>query len=67
MKNIDNLIKKAKEQLNPKGILSLNKDNEYLGKSKAELLDYMSGDNYKAPSMHTLEWNKFMWALINAE
>mgnify|MGYP000853784566 CR=1 FL=1 len=67
MRNIDSLIKKAKEQLDPKGISSLNEDNEYLGKSKAALLDCMSGDNYKAPSMHTPEWNKFMWALINAE
>lgn len=67
MRNIDSLIKKAKEQLDPKGITSLNEDNEYLEKSKNELLDYMSGNNYKAPLMHTPEWNKFMWALINTE
>ena len=67
MRSIDSLIKRVKEQLDPKGIASMNENNEYLGKSKEELLDYMSGNNYKAPSMHTPEWNKFMWALINAE
>lgn len=67
MRSIDSLIKKAKVQLDPKGIANLNEDNEYLGKSKSVLLDYMSGDNYKAPSMNTPEWNKFIWALINAE
>ena len=64
---IDVLIKRAKEHLDPKGIAVLKEDNEYLGKSKAELLDYMSVDNYRAPAMHTHEWNKFMWALINTE
>lgn len=64
---IDVLIKRAKEQLVPQGIAILKEDNEYLGKSKDELLSYMSGNDYRAPSMHTQEWNKFLWALMRAE
>lgn len=64
---IDVLIKRAKEHLEPQGIEILKEDNEYLGKFKEELLDWMSGNNYRAPLMHTPEWNKFIWALINAE
>lgn len=54
MRNIDSLIKKAKERLNPQGIAILKEDNEYLGKSKDELLDYLNGRNYRVPAMHTI-------------
>ena len=64
---IDSLIKRAKEHLDPQGISVLKEDNEYLGKSKEELLSYMSAEDYKAPSIHTQQWNKFIWALMNAE
>ena len=60
MNKIDRLIEKAM------GRTRLEDDDPYLGKTDAELLDYLSGENYRAPAMHTLEWSKFMYALIHA-
>ena len=65
MDRITKLLNKAK----PKRTLSewLEKDNPYLGKTDAALLEYLDGNNYRAPEMHTVAWEKFMYALIHAE
>ena len=64
MAQSDRLIKKAK----PKPTIQdkLKENNPYLGKSDEELLDYLSGDNYRAPEKNTRAWEKFMFALISA-
>lgn len=64
MSKIDRLIQRAVDK---KGTCDrLEKDNLYLGKTDAELLEFLDGRNYRAPAMHTLEWSKFMYALIHA-
>ena len=64
MDRIDRLILKAKPKpsLNDK----LEKDNPYIGMNSNDLLDYMSGDNYRAPEMGTIEWTKFIYALMHS-
>lgn len=64
MDRLDRLIIRA----TPKQTLTdrLSEDNSYLGKSMEELLDYM-GTDYRAPHMHTPEWDKFIYALICSE
>ncbi len=64
MDKIDRLMRKVKPK--PTICERLEKDNPYLGKTDAEILDYLSGDNYHAPDMRTREWDKFMYALIHA-
>lgn len=63
MDRVDRLMKRAK----PKPTLDdkLRKDNSYLGISSWELLEYLSGDNYRAPQMRTWEWEQFMYAMIH--
>lgn len=65
MDRVDRLLMKAKPKKKPWKLLE--EDNPYLGKTADELLDYLSGDNYRAPEMRTREWNKFMYALVYAE
>jgi hypothetical protein len=31
------------------------------------LLDYLDGENYRAPDMGTWVWEQFMWAMMNAQ
>lgn len=64
MDRIDRLIAKAVPK--PSKIDRLRVDNPLMGKSSDELLDYLSGDNYRAPDMKTPEWDKFMYALVHA-
>lgn len=64
MDKIDRLLLKAKPKRTVQDILSEN--NPYMGKPFHSLLDYLSGDNYRAPEMHTREWEKFMYALMSA-
>lgn len=63
MNRIDRLIVKAK----PKTTIceKLAKDNAFLGKTDAELLDYM-GPVYRAPQKGTWEFSQFMYALCHA-
>lgn len=65
MKQIERLIQRAAQK---KETLSnnLDFDNPYMGMSSEALLDYLDGDNYKAPEMGTLEWSKYMLALMAA-
>lgn len=64
MDKIDRLLLRAK----PKQTVldTLSKDNPYIGKPFHALLDCLSGDNYRAPDMHTKEWDKYMFALMSA-
>lgn len=64
MSKIDRLIEKAmgRTRLFDK----LVDDNPYLGKTDAELLDYLSGENDRDPDMHTTAWSKFIYALMHA-
>lgn len=64
MDKIDRLMRKIKP--GPTICERLEKDNPYLGKTDAELLGYLSGDNYRAPDMHTTAWDKFIHALMHA-
>lgn len=64
MDRIDRLLNKAKPK--PTICEILAKDNPYLGKTEADLLNYLSRDNYRAPDMHTTAWSKFMYALMYA-
>lgn len=64
MDRIDRLLNKAKPKLTI--CEQLATDNPYIGKTDAELLDYLSGDNYRAPEMRTTAWNKFIYALIHS-
>ncbi|MEE0203510.1 MAG: hypothetical protein U0I51_23595 [Muricomes sp.] len=64
MDRIDRLIVRATPK--PSILDRLSIYNLYLGKSCNELLDYLSGDNYRAPDMKTPEWDKFMYALVHA-
>ena len=64
MDKIDRLMRKVKPKQSIQG--KLQKDNPYLGKSGTELLDYLSGDNYRAPEKESKEWAKFMYALCHA-
>lgn len=66
MTKVDSLIQKAERKLKPEIYEKLLIDNPFVGKAFSELLDYMSGDNYKAPEMHTPEWGKYIAALMNA-
>lgn len=64
MNKVDSLIKKVVPKKSLQDELSVN--NPYIGKSCDELLDYMSGDNYRAPPMRTWEWTQFMFAMMHA-
>lgn len=64
MDRIDRLLLKAIPRPTP--VQRLQKDNPYIGKSRDELLDYLSGDNYRAPEMHTPEWDRFIYAVVHA-
>ena len=64
MDKIDRLIVKAMSKT--RLFDGLEKDNVYLGQTDEELLDYLSGENYRAPEMRTLAWDKFMYALIHS-
>ena len=44
----------------------MKENNPYFGKTSSELLDYLSGDNYRAPEKGTPSWRKFMYALMHA-
>lgn len=63
MDKLDRLLLKARPKQSVRDILS--EDNPYMSKSFDELLDYMSGDNYHAPEMHTREWDKFIYAMVS--
>ncbi len=65
MDRIDRLLLKAAPKDTP--WQRLQKDNPYLGKTSLELLEYLDGDNYRAPDMGTQEWGKFMYALVHSE
>ncbi len=64
MDKIDRLIEKATSKT--RLFDRLETDNPYLGKTDAELLDYLSGENYRAPDMRTTAWSKFIYALMHA-
>jgi len=66
IKLVDRLIQQAKEQKDPKGLKALDVNNPYIGKSFEELLDYLDGNDYRAPEKPSFEWDQFMWALIGA-
>lgn len=65
MNRIDRLLRKAKPALTVGDRLS--KDNPYTGENFEELLDYLDGENYRAPDMGTWAWEQFMWAMMNAQ
>lgn len=65
MDRLDRLLIKATPKTEP--WMRLQQSNPYIGKTCDELLNYLSGDNYRAPEMNTLEWGKFMYALIHSE
>lgn len=65
MQRIDKLLIKVIPKPTP--LQKLEQDNIYLGKSCNELLDYLSGDSYRAPDMRTTEWDKFIYAVIQAK
>lgn len=64
MDRLDRLLLKARPK--PTLLDELEENNPYMGKSSDELLDYMDGNNYRAPDMKTPEWGKFMHALVHA-
>lgn len=64
MDRIDRLLEKARPK--PSLLDKLGMDNPYMGKTSDELLDYLSGDNYRAPEMRTSEWNKYIYAVVHA-
>jgi|GEM_PF-1814956 len=69
MEKIERLLLKAKTKTEPKLTTTQKalQNNPYVGISFEELLDYMSGDNYRAPPMHTWEWTQYMCALMESQ
>lgn len=63
MDKLDRLLERA---AGSKYLRQLGQDNPYVGKGSDELLDYLSGDDYRAPEMGTQGWDQFMYALIHA-
>ena len=63
MDKIDRLIMRALPKV--KIVERLKEDNPYMGKTCAELLELLSGDNYQAPEMKTPEWEQFMYAIVH--
>lgn len=61
---IDRLLLRATPKPTP--LQLLQQDNPYMGKSCEELLDYMSGDDYRAPYIGAPGWNMFIYALVHS-
>lgn len=66
MDKLNKLIDQAKKQLDPQGVRGLQINNPYIGQSFENLLDYLSGENYRAPDKPSHEWDQYMWALMSA-
>lgn len=64
MDKIDRLIMKALPRYNI--MKKMEDDNPYFGRSCAELLELLSGENYQAPEMKIQEWDKFMYAIVHS-
>lgn len=68
MDKLERLLHKAKLKTTPK--LSVTQkallNNPYVGMSFEDLLDYLSGDNYRAPPLRTWEWTQYLCALMSA-
>lgn len=62
MDRIDRLLMRAKPRIQP--WQRLKQDNPYSKLYHDELLEYLDGENYRAPEMGTTEWNKFIYALV---
>lgn len=67
MDRLDRLIRKARPPVDPWQRLEMN--NPYMEKNSMQLLDMLCPETpggYQAPEMRTLEWAKFMHALIHS-